>query len=58
VEALVVMVRQDNHFRITRILRPFFLLDVHYMRGVRRSVILLANKTLPLYEGDVPFYAL
>ena len=36
VDAVVVIVRQTNHFRITRILRPFFLIDTYYMRGVRR----------------------
>ena len=37
VEALVVLVRADNHFRVTRALRPIFLIDNHFFGGVRRS---------------------
>ena len=36
VEALTVLIRQENHIRITRLLRPCFFIDTHYMRGVRR----------------------
>ena len=36
VEAVVVIIRQTNHFRVTRALRPMFLLDSYYVRGVRR----------------------
>ncbi|XP_064391757.1 two pore channel protein 1-like isoform X2 [Halichondria panicea] len=36
VEAIVVLVRQQNHFRITRALRPIFLVDTYLMHGVRR----------------------
>jgi len=35
-EALTVAIRQQNHIRITRLLRPLFLLDTHYMIEVRR----------------------
>ena len=39
VEAITVIARQQNHFRITRALRPVFLVDTNLelMDGVRRS---------------------
>ena len=37
-EALAVLIRQQNHIRITRLLRPLFLIDTYYMVGVRRYV--------------------
>jgi two pore calcium channel protein 1 len=39
IEAVTVMIRQESHFRVTRALRPVFLLDAHYCRGVRRLVM-------------------
>ena len=35
-EAVVVLVRQSSHFRVTRALRPIFLVDNYYFGGVRR----------------------
>lgn len=35
-EALTVLIRQESHIRITRLLRPIFLIDTYYMVGVRR----------------------
>ena len=35
-EAIVVLIRMENHFRVTRALRPLFLIDTHYCYGVRR----------------------
>lgn len=35
-EAVIVLVRQQSHFRVTRALRPIFLVDNRYLRGVRR----------------------
>lgn len=35
-ESIVVLVRQSSHFRVTRALRPIFLLDNKYFGGVRR----------------------
>lgn len=35
-EAIVVVVRDCSHFRITRALRPVFILDNRKLRGVRR----------------------
>ncbi|XP_072043835.1 two pore channel protein 1-like [Amphiura filiformis] len=35
-ESITVLARQESHFRVTRALRPFFLIDCHYCGGVRR----------------------
>ncbi|ESO09869.1 hypothetical protein HELRODRAFT_167687 [Helobdella robusta] len=39
VEAVVVIIRQSNHIRVTRALRPLFLLDIHYCRGYFQTFI-------------------
>ncbi|KAK2574177.1 Two pore calcium channel protein 1 [Acropora cervicornis] len=36
VEAITVLLRGQNHVRVTRALRPLFLIDTHYCYGVRR----------------------
>jgi len=38
VEVIVVFIRQSQHFRVTRAIRPIFLLDSYYCRGTRRFV--------------------
>ena len=38
VEAVVVLIRKDSHFRVTRCLRPVFFIDSHLMIGVRRYI--------------------
>lgn len=50
IEAVVVMVRQSNHFRVTRALRPLFLLDTYYCRGIRRLVLRVVLLTLPAFS--------
>ncbi|XP_070205639.1 two pore channel protein 1-like [Littorina saxatilis] len=35
-ESIIVLVRQTNHFRVTRALRPVFLIHSHYCKGMRR----------------------
>ena len=35
-ETIVVLVRQSSHFRVTRALRPIFVIDNYYFGGVRR----------------------
>ncbi|KAL6441388.1 hypothetical protein ACFW04_003544 [Cataglyphis niger] len=37
-EAMTILVRQSSHFRVTRALRPIFLIDTKYCGGVRRFV--------------------
>ena len=39
VEAIVVVARQESHIRVTRALRPVFLIDNVLMDGVRRYMI-------------------
>lgn len=36
VEAIVVLIRQTSHMRVTRALRPIFLVDCRYCGAVRR----------------------
>ena len=36
IEAFVILGTNNRHFRITRALRPFLLLDTYLMYGVRR----------------------
>jgi len=48
IEAVVVLCRQTNHFRVTRALRPLFLIDNHYCGGVRRFIRQIMQ-CLPLY---------
>ncbi|XP_063769368.1 two pore channel protein 1 isoform X1 [Pseudophryne corroboree] len=38
VEAIVVLVRQTSHVRVTRALRPIFLVDCRYCGAVRRNL--------------------
>lgn len=38
VETIIVLWRQDSHFRVTRSLRPIFLIDNFYFFGVRRVI--------------------
>lgn len=38
VEAIVVMARNKSHFRVTRCIRPLFLLDCFYCTGLRRFI--------------------
>lgn len=39
VEAIVVLVRQTSHVRVTRALRPIFLVDCRYCGAVRRYIM-------------------
>ncbi|GFS20547.1 two pore calcium channel protein 1-like [Elysia marginata] len=52
-ESIVVLVRQENHFRVTRALRPFFLMHTHYCKGVRSY----PDVMMPSYHKS-RFYAL
>ena len=36
VEAIIILIRHTSHFRVSRALRPLFLLDSDYVHGVRR----------------------
>lgn len=37
-EAMTILVRQSSHFRVTRALRPIFLIDTKYCGAVRRFI--------------------
>lgn len=38
VEAVVVLIREDSHFRVTRSMRPVFIIDNFYLGAVRRVI--------------------
>lgn len=50
IESVVVLIRQTNHFRVTRALRPLFLIDTHYFRGVRRISRQILMSLPPILE--------
>ncbi|CAN7985146.1 unnamed protein product, partial [Ixodes hexagonus] len=50
VEALVVAARQSNHFRVLRALRPIFLIDNHYLGGVRRLTRQILQSLPPVFD--------
>lgn len=50
VEAIVVLVRQSTHFRVTRALRPIFLVDNRYSGGVRRFIRQVLQSLPPILD--------
>ena len=50
IEAVVVIARATTHFRITRALRPIFLIDNHYCGGVRRFVRQILQSLPPILD--------
>lgn len=50
IEAIVVFTRQQSHFRITRAVRPLFLCDNYYLRGVRRFLRLILKSMPPILD--------
>ena len=38
-EALAILSRNQRHFRVTRALRPYLLLDTYLMAGARRYIV-------------------
>ncbi|KAL1440760.1 hypothetical protein MTO96_009296 [Rhipicephalus appendiculatus] len=50
IEALVVAARQATHFRILRALRPIFLIDNHYLGGVRRLTRQILQSLPPVVD--------
>lgn len=49
-EAMTVLVRQSSHFRVTRALRPIFLIDTKYFGGVRRFIRLILLTLPPILD--------
>ncbi|XP_042231863.1 two pore calcium channel protein 1-like isoform X2 [Homarus americanus] len=49
-EAVVVIVRDHTHFRVTRSLRPIFFVDSRYLGGVRRFLRQILQSVPPILE--------
>lgn len=49
-EAIVVIVRQTSHFRVTRALRPIFLVDTTACGGVRRFIRQILQSLPPILD--------
>ncbi|XP_040579006.1 two pore channel protein 1 [Lepeophtheirus salmonis] len=50
IETLTVMVRNQTHFRVTRALRPIFIIDNHYCWGVRRFIRQILQSLPPIFD--------
>ncbi|GFU29882.1 two pore calcium channel protein 1 [Nephila pilipes] len=50
IEAVVVLGRQTSHFRVTRALRPVFLIDNHYCKGIRRVIRQIIQSLPPILD--------
>ncbi|XP_060533745.1 two pore channel protein 1-like isoform X2 [Cylas formicarius] len=50
VEAIVVLIRQESHFRVTRALRPIFLVDTRACGGVRRYIRQILQSLPPILD--------
>ncbi|XP_031828550.1 two pore segment channel 1 isoform X2 [Nomia melanderi] len=49
-EAMTVLVRQSSHFRVTRALRPIFLIDTKCFGGVRRFIRQILQTLPPILD--------
>ncbi|XP_076256242.1 two pore calcium channel protein 1-like isoform X2 [Rhynchophorus ferrugineus] len=50
IEAVAVLVRQSSHFRVTRALRPIFLVDTRACGGVRRYIRQILQSLPPIFD--------
>lgn len=50
VEAITVLIRQSSHFRVTRALRPIFLVDTRACGGVRRFIRQILQSLPPILD--------
>ena len=50
VEAIVVLLRNKNHFRVTRSLRVLFVCDTYYCGGVRRFIRQIFKSLPPIID--------
>lgn len=50
VEAITVLVRQSSHFRVTRALRPLFLIDTRACGAVRRYIRQILQSLPPIVD--------
>ena len=60
IEAVIVLLRQSSHFRVTRALRPIFLVDTKYCGGVRRFIRQILQTLPPILDmlGLLLFFVL
>ncbi|CAG9862413.1 unnamed protein product [Phyllotreta striolata] len=49
-EAITVLIRQSSHFRVTRALRPIFLVDTRACGGVRRYIRQILQSLPPILD--------
>lgn len=49
-EALTVLIRQSSHFRVTRALRPIFLVDTRACGAVRRFIRQIFQSLPPILD--------
>lgn len=49
-EAITVLIRQSSHFRVTRALRPIFLVDTKACGGVRRYIRQILQSLPPILD--------
>ncbi|XP_030757236.1 two pore calcium channel protein 1-like isoform X2 [Sitophilus oryzae] len=50
IEAIVVLIRQSSHFRVTRALRPIFLVDTRACGAVRRYIRQILQSLPPILD--------
>lgn len=50
IETFVIMIRLDSHLRITRSLRPVFLIDNFYCGGIRRFIRQVIQSMPPIID--------
>lgn len=49
-EAVTVLIRQSSHFRVTRALRPIFIVDTRHCGGVRRFIRQILQSLPPIID--------
>uniref|UniRef100_A0A671MPL0 Two pore calcium channel protein 1-like n=1 Tax=Sinocyclocheilus anshuiensis TaxID=1608454 RepID=A0A671MPL0_9TELE len=57
IEAIVVLVRQTSHLRVTRALRPIFLVDCRYCGAVRRNLRQIFQSLPPFIDILLLFFS-
>jgi len=50
IEAIVIMIRLDSHFRVSRAARPVFLIDNFYCGGIRRFIRQMIQSLPPILD--------
>lgn len=50
IEAFIVLVRQTPHFRVSRALRPIFIVDTRHLGGVRRFIRQILQSLPPIFD--------